>query len=177
MATKRAAAPRSRLWLRLALLAGAAAIVVVVILSGTGGPAEVDGTIGIEEPVRFKVDSAGCGYADVFLATGETVKPESGQFCVVRLELRNLDAPIHQLDASCQYMIDQSGARIPPRLDTPGLRTLADIDERLGPNEFRRASALYYDVPESTKLASIELHATCDSDGIRISPRSEGSAE
>ena len=157
-----------RTWWTLGAVVVTAGIVGAILLSGAGDPTSVEGNIGIDEPVRFKLASAGCGYSEVFVSSGETVKPEEGQFCVVRLEVRNLEEPIHQLAASCQYIIDGTGGRIAPRLDTEGLRLLADLEERLGPNEFRRASALHFDVPKSTEITAVELHASCASEGVRI---------
>lgn len=177
MSAKRTTSKRDpRLLWTAGVVAVAAVITIFVLVSGSGESPRVEGSVGIEEPVRFKVDSAGCGYSDVFTATGETISPEKGQFCVVRMEVRNLESPVHQLLASCQYVIDGSGARVPPRLDSEGLRSLADLDERLGPNEFRRASALYYDVSKETEIAAVELHSTCDSEGIRIDAASVASA-
>lgn len=76
------------------------------------------------------------------------------------------------MEPSCIYMIDRSERRHDPRLNDPVLRTLADLDETLGPFEFKRQSSLYFDVPEGTEIAAVELHASCDSRGLRFSVQS-----
>lgn len=162
---------RGRPWLRWTLvgvLVVAAAVAAILIGIQLRTPVSVAGPVGTDEPVQFELTSGRCGYSEVISASGEKVLPETGMFCIARLNVRNLEEPRYPLDPSCQYMIDRSEEQHEPRLDDPVLIQLTDLEETLGPFEFKRLVALYYEVPEGTEMVAVELHSDCGSRGVRI---------
>jgi len=172
------AGPRARwLWLSLAgLVVAAAAGIAFVSLGddddGPPGPQATppEGTVGLESGVRYELISGSCGYGVVVTPTG-SVAPQEGEFCLISVDVRNRNDDVSMsFDASCQFLIDTSGARYRQRLDVLSLEeeTAAFFREELPPNTVAREIGHYYDVAAGTEAVAIELHTSCDSPGVRI---------
>jgi hypothetical protein len=159
---------------------GAAAVaaigVVVWVLVSNGGDggepndsAPLPATVGLSEGVRFELLTGRCGY-EVVVTAETTVEPRNGQFCLVRIDVRNKGDVPRSFDPSCQYLIDTSGGRHGQREDVLPL----DADSadffagELPPQTPADDIGLYYDVPKETDAAAVELHTACDSPGARL---------
>lgn len=145
-----------------------AALVGFVIFQRLRPPVTVQGRTGMEEDLEFEVSATECGLPSVSFASG-SASARNGTFCIVRPEIRNLEEDTHVLDAECQYLIDRAGNRYSPREDIAALEEASSVlfDQGLGPYEVTPAHvAFYYDVPEQTKPAQVELHASCGSRGL-----------
>ena len=164
-------------WVAIAAIAAISAVVVVVLFGpdaqeeksepNAGRP--LPPTVGLEENIRFELLSGRCGY-EVVVTAEVTVDPENGQFCLVRLDVRNKGDVAQAFDPSCQFLIDATGARHPQREDVLPLDTdtAEFFEQELAPKSVAQDIGLYYDVPKEIEAAEVELHTTCDSPGVRL---------
>lgn len=160
----------ARLWWTVAALVVAAGIVAAILLGG-GDQSSVENAANSEDGIQFEVRSSECGLSSLSVASGAAAEPENGTFCLVRPLVRNLTEVQRRLEASCQFLIDQSGERYPPRQDIAALRETAGglFKEGLGPLEVTSEFlSLYYDVSKGTEVSAVEFHASCGSPGVRI---------
>jgi hypothetical protein len=129
----------------------------------------VQGTVGSEAGLRFELITGKCGY-EVVVTADTTVDPNTGEFCLVRLDVRNSGDEPRSLDSSCQYLIDTSGARHRQREDVLPLDEVTTelFEQEIAPQTLVHDAGLYYDVPKGTEAAAVELHAPCGSRGLRI---------
>lgn len=167
-----AAARSPWLWIGLAAAAIAAGTVAAILGFGEGDgqpTAPLPENVGIESDVRFELITGSCGY-EVVVTADTTVDPQNGQFCLVRMDVRNRGDVPRSFDASCQYLIDASGGRHTQREDVLPLDevTRRFFGEELGPGTQAQDVGLYYDVPKDVEAAEVELHASCDSPGVSL---------
>jgi hypothetical protein len=166
-------------WLALgaAVAVGVGVVAALFLLDGDGGG---DGdepgvgrpqtaTVGMEESVRFQLLSGRCGY-EVVVTSRATVPPENGQFCLVRLDVRNLGDIPRSFDPSCQYLIDTAGGRHEQRHDVLPLdeATAEFFEQELAPKTLARDIGLYYDVPLGIEAGAAEVHTSCESPGVLL---------
>jgi hypothetical protein len=148
------------------LLLGAVAVAVTVALivrSGEGEP-EAQGV-----RIGFDVLDADCGFKSV-VTTEQSIPPQEGEFCLVRVNITNQgDQPV-RLDPACQYLISAAGQRYAPRPDVLGADPASTqaFQQPIGAGQLVEDAGLYYDVPSGTKAATAELHAVCDGDPTRV---------
>jgi hypothetical protein len=126
-------------------------------------------TVGLENDIRFELLSARCGY-EVVVTAETTVPPDNGQFCLVRLDVRNKGEVARSFDPSCQFLIDTTGSRHPQREDVLPLDadTADFFEQELPPKSVAQDIGLYYDVVKEIEAAEVELHTSCDSPGVRV---------
>lgn len=150
----------------------AAGVIAGITLSGNDdGGSSVEGSVGTEGGYRFEVRSTECGLSSLNVSTGASATPENGTFCQVRIGVENLGEAPGRLDPSCQYMFDAEGTRHVPREDIAALRDVSGglFQEGLGPYEVTPPNtAVFYDVALDTKVAAVEFHSSCNSEGVRI---------
>lgn len=165
-------------WLSLAgLVVAAAAGIAFISLGGDEGPEpqpratpSPQGTVGLEDGVRYELISGSCGYGVVVSPQGN-LEPQRGEFCLISVDVRNRnDDRAVSFDASCQYLIDSSGSRHVQRPDAMALEqeSVEFFAMELPPNTVAREVGLYYDVPMGTELAAVEMHTSCDSPGVLL---------
>lgn len=128
------------------------------------------GTVGLEDGVRYELISGSCGYGVVVSPQGN-LDPQRGEFCLISVDIRNRndDRPV-SFDASCQFLIDSTGSRHTQRPDAMALEEESADFFAMGlpPNTVAREVGLYYDVPMGTELAAIEMRTTCGSPGVLL---------
>jgi hypothetical protein len=154
-------------------------MVVVVALAascGSGGGQRSSGPVvtkaGLGQPVRdedfeFTVLGVQCGVSGIPGAFHETA---SGQFCVARVRVKNVNGdPHHTLFDSSQYLFDQSGKRF-------SANVRANLDANTSTVAFLQEIAtgttvegvLVYDVPLGDRPTRMELHSTSISRGVVV---------
>ena len=131
------------------------------------GPVVVEGLLAGEPPFRFEMQYGKCGLVSIVAPSGTTY-PENGVFCVIQLNILNDSDQAKTLDPACQVMFDREGTRYEQRVDVlhidPGSRRA--FLRPIAPGAVAEAAALYFDVPEGTKVSTVELHSTCGSRGL-----------
>ncbi|GIF09385.1 DUF4352 domain-containing protein [Actinoplanes siamensis] len=132
-----------------------------------------DDTPGLNQPAadgdfQFKVTGVKCGVSKV--GTSLLGQAAQGQFCLISVQVKNigkeaqtfLDSAQKAYDAKkVQYSVDSSAA----------LYTNDDqqiLFAEINPGNTVKGK-LVFDVPEGTKLTSLELHDSPFSDGVRVS--------
>jgi hypothetical protein len=162
----------ARLWLPLGFLVVAVAAGIAVLTGGEPEPVGPDTapipaeTSGRDGPLSFQVGSTECGFENVIAA--ERI-PAEGQFCLVEVSLGAAVAPEPTpLDLSCQYLVTDAQERFLVHEEA----TLAGVDPlpfRTGIRPGgRRDLELTFDIPSDARAVGVELHATCDSQGVRL---------
>jgi hypothetical protein len=164
------------MWVAMAAVAAAAAGTVIALFGPDGeeesqpnGRESIPSTAGVEEGIRFEVLSGRCGY-EVVVTPEVTVSPENGQFCLVRLDVRNRGDVPRSFDPSCQFLIDTAGGRHTQREDVLPLdEESADFfEQELPPNTLASDIALYYDVAMGIEAEAVEMHTSCGSPGLLL---------
>jgi hypothetical protein len=162
-----------RLWLPLAFVAVAAAAGIAALTGGEPEPLGPDTrpipatTSGRDGPLSFEVHATECGFENVIAA--ERV-PAEGQFCLVEVTLGAAVAPEPTpLDLSCQYLVTDAQERylVHEEATRAGVDPLP-FDTGIRPGG-RRDLELTFDIPTDARAVGVELHAGCDSEGIRLS--------
>lgn len=175
------AARDRRLWLLLAVVAvlcfccGATGAATAVNLVGRGYQKMLERSgrvVSLGQPARdgdleFRVRAVECGASSV----GDPLlnRTATGEFCLVRLDVRNLgNRPATFVDA-LQHAYGPGGQRFGP---DPGAGLLANADQsvfldRVAPGQ-RVSGAVVYDVPQGTRIVRLELHRAAGSPGVRI---------
>jgi Domain of unknown function (DUF4352) len=114
----------------------------------------------------FVVHSVQCGLSTV----GGTTKPANGQFCVVRVTVRNDgDNPV-TLEQAAQRATGSRGAFYLP--DPAADAVVGTTDSVVAPGA-SRDTAYVFDIPSGVSLTEIEMHAAEYSRGadVRLSAR------
>ncbi len=108
-----------------------------------------------------------CGHASA--STQEVVISADGEFCLAELDVMNRGASAATLEIPCQFMFDGEN-RYEPHPEVMALDELAvaGFGQEIAPGELVQNSALYYDVPKGSHPDALELHETCEGDGLRL---------
>ena len=162
-----------RFWLPLVVLAVAGAAGVAALLAGGEPepigidrepiPAETTGRDGV---LSFTVVSLDCGFENVI---AEERIPATGQFCLVELQVSaSVSEEQGRVDPSCQFLI----TRRQERFVADEHATLLGVDrgpflEGIRPGQLVEME-LMFDIPKEEAAAGVELHSSCDSDGVRL---------
>lgn len=116
----------------------------------------------------FTVLEGRCGYVNV--VSPDQTLPANGTICLVSADVENRSTTPRSLDPSCQFLIDRAGARYTQRTEAWMLDELSleAFQEPIQAGRLAENVGFYYDAPKGTKAATIELHGSCSSPGIRI---------
>ncbi|MFI5932952.1 DUF4352 domain-containing protein [Actinoplanes sp. NPDC051494] len=126
--------------------------------------------------LRFTVGRVRCGATQV--GTRRLGQRARGEFCMVPIAVTNVSATACFLPAGSQHAFDADGVAFTP----DGAAALYADDrnrkllETIEPGH-RVRGTLVYDVPTAGRLASIVLHGTEHSPGVRIPLRSVASGD
>lgn len=156
-------------------LAAVAAGSTLAVLSGGGGsegptgPVLADSYTASDGGFTFHLIQARCGYEVVRTAT-RTVEPENGEFCLASADVTYRGSGPGRLREDCQYLVDAGGTRHRMRPDVIALDELSAsaFGTPLSPGESAAAVGFYFDVPGGIEAASLELHSSCASRGVRF---------
>ena len=127
-------------------------------------PAQATGSDG---PLSFEVHATECGFENVIAA--ERI-PAEGQFCLVEVTLGAAVAPEPTpFDLSCQYLVTDAQERflVHEEATRAGVAPLP-FDTGIRPGG-KRDLELTFDIPSEARAVGVELHATCGSEGVRLS--------
>lgn len=162
-----------RVWLPLVALAVAGAAGLAVLLARSEpepigldtAPIPTD-TTGRDGVLSFTILAAECGFENVISA--ERI-PADGQFCLVELQIAAaVSGETAVIEPSCQFLITDAQERFTGHEEG----TLAGADpgpftSGLQPGK-SRAVELMFDIPTGAQAVGVELHSSCESDGVRL---------
>jgi hypothetical protein len=154
-------------------LVGAAVLLLLLAVAGNLGDRsrEDPGPARLGDPVRdgqfeFVVAAVDCGARRLPAPGGE--RPALGQFCLVRLAVRNVGGEGRTLEAARRYLLAPGGrkasADLGVTLALSGPRLLSTL---VNPGN-RVQGTLVYDVPRGAAPTGMELHNSPFSRGVRV---------
>jgi hypothetical protein len=92
-----------------------------------------------------------------------------GIFVIVRIDVTNIGYEARTLTATDQFLVDDSGQRFGT---SSAISSLAGAErifvEKINPGHTVRGAPLLFDVPAGTTIASIELHNSLSSTGVKV---------
>ncbi|MGZ4438330.1 MAG: DUF4352 domain-containing protein [Nocardioides sp.] len=184
----KAYAKASRPWYKKKRFILPLAVVVIAIIatttsggdSSTGGsPAKTDAnptstskTAGLGDPVRdgkfeFTVKNVSCGKQKIGPA-GFGTKAQ-GQFCLVAMKVENIGKESQTMFGDNQLMFDEQGRKF--SADTEAAVYMGDraqtLFEEINPGNSINGIVIF-DVPKNARPASLELHDSAFSDGVKV---------
>jgi hypothetical protein len=134
--------------------------------AGDGAPAGAIGAPARDGRFEFTVTTLKCGQKTV--GSGLFESTAQGSYCLVTVKVSNIGKEAQTFDGSAQKAFDAKGTQYSDdgvaELNLGGNKTLF---EQINPGN-GVTGTLVYDVPVSTKLASIELHDSSWSDGVKV---------
>jgi len=137
-----------------------------------GTPKQDSGTAGLNQPARdgdfqFTVTGLKCGVSHV--GTDLIGQDAQGQYCLVSIQIKNIGKKAQTFSDSEQkaynakkveYSVDSAAALY-------ANSTSQVLFEQINPGNTVKGK-LVFDVPEGTKLTSLELHDSMFSDGVKV---------
>lgn len=112
-----------------------------------------------------KVERVGKSFNGQF-GTKETAQ---GEFIIVRVDVKNVGNEAQMLDSSSQKLINAAGQKLDP---SSAIMSIKDADKffltNINPGNSVKGAPVLFDVAAGTKLASIELHDSPFSDGVKV---------
>ena len=92
-----------------------------------------------------------------------------GVYVIVRVDVTNIGYEARTLSATDQFLVDDSDQRFGTSSATSSLAGAEMIFlEKINPGHTVRDAPLLFDVPAGTTIASIELHNSLSSTGVKI---------
>jgi len=92
-----------------------------------------------------------------------------GVYVIVRVDVTNIGYEARTLSATDQFLVDDSGQRFGTSSATSSLAGAETIFlEKINPGHTVRDAPLLFDVPAGTTIASIELHNSLSSTGVKV---------
>ncbi len=175
---------RKKNWFRRhKILTGLLALVLVFIaVKASGGSSGTTATppansaaapaeAGMNTPVldgqfQFTVTKVDCGHASV--GTSPLDSTAQGQFCLISVAVKNIGESAQALDASAQKAFNPSGQEY--SADAKASMFLKDSNtfyNQINPGNTVKGTVVF-DIPKDAKLASLELHDSVLSGGVKV---------
>jgi len=95
-----------------------------------------------------------------------------GVFVIVRVDVTNIGYEARTLTATDQFLVSDLGQRFATSAATTSLPGAEEILlEKINPGSTVNNAPLLFDVPPGTSIASVELHDSPSSVGVKVSLR------
>jgi Domain of unknown function (DUF4352)/Protein of unknown function (DUF2510) len=112
-----------------------------------------------------KVEKVGPSFAGQF----GTKEVAQGEFIIVRVNVKNVGNEAQMLDSSSQKLINSAGQKFDP---STAIMSIKGADKffltNINPGNSVMGAPVLFDVAAGTKIASIELHDSPFSDGVKV---------
>lgn len=146
-------------------------LLVVIIMASVGG--RDTGTAGIGKSVRdgefaFVVTSMQRPGRTLTDRSG-TTETAQGEFVIVRVNVTNVGSKAKTLAATSQFLVNDKGQRFAPSSAITSLQG-ADLIflKNINPGNTVTGAPILFDVAPGTTIASIELHDSMSSTGVKV---------
>lgn len=97
-----------------------------------------------------------------------TTLTAKGEFVIVRVNVTNVGNEPKRVDCACQYLLNDKGQAVEPSSAILYTREALKFVQLIHPGITLEHSPVIFDVVPGTKIASIELHGSPTSPGVRV---------
>ena len=91
-----------------------------------------------------------------------------GEFVIVRVNVTNIGEATQPPNCSCQFLVSDQGRRFTPSPAILSTKDALKFVQHIPPGDTVVGVLMLFDVPAGTKVASIELHGSAVSHGVKM---------